>query len=226
MKKISIYFIIFTLVVSLFPLNPLVTLADDVNKTEEHKNSSKEKSVELSPPDLDEKYEGEKIILFAEKSEDEIDFFISDEEDFNEADLTIPDETEAILLISKELEEEDIKESDYNFIQYTYTDEEETITLEGYVSTENIVPLDEASMYKSKRNKNEAEKENDKVDVDKEENLPLKNHELETDKEMNDSQEASELETDKENDKNSDESESKTENEENTNLDDELETDK
>src|SRR5690625_5011296 len=157
MRKFGIYFVIFTLVVSLFPIHPVTTYAEDKESKEKEELFSDEVNV-LSDSDSTEdeiEYKEEEIVLFSEKSGEEIEFFEDIPKQDDEATLTIPDDTEAILLISKEEDNINSEEEDFAFIQYTYidenTDNKEEITVEGYVHIDHIVPVDEASAFKKER---------------------------------------------------------------------------
>src|SRR5690625_3187781 len=200
MRKLGIYFVIFTLVVSLCPIHPVTTYAED--------KESKENENLLSDSDSTEdevEYKEEEIVLFSERSEEEIEFFEDIPKQDDEATLTIPDDTEAILLISKEEDNINSEEEDFAFIQYTYidenTDNKEEITVEGYVHIDHIVPADEASAFKKERaeqelieeeNNEEAEDEEsgieDEIDVNDQDEINKKENEINSD-EMNEQSE-------------------------------------
>src|SRR5690625_7055216 len=77
MRKLGIYFVIFTLVVSLCPIHPVTTYAED-NESKENEELPSEDENLLSDSDSTEnevEYKEEEIILFSEKSEEEIEFF-------------------------------------------------------------------------------------------------------------------------------------------------------
>src|SRR5690625_2713691 len=176
MRKLGIYFVIFTLVVSLCPIHPVTTYAED-NESKENEELPSEDENLLSDSDSTEnevEYKEEEIILFSEKSEEEIEFFEDIPKQDDEATLTIPDDTEAILLISKEEDNINSEEEDFAFIQYTYidenTDNKEEITVEGYVHIDHIVPVDEASAFKKEREEQELieEEKNEEAGIEDE----------------------------------------------------------
>src|SRR5690625_2032340 len=175
MRKLGIYFVIFTLVVSLCPIHPITTYAEDTESKENEELLSDEVNV-LSDSDSTEdevEYKEEEIVLFSEKSEEEIEFFEDIPKQDEEATLTIPDDTEAILLISEEEDNIDSEEEDFAFIQYTYidenTDNKEEITVEGYVHIDHIVPVDEASAFKKEREEQELIEEEKNEEAEDEE---------------------------------------------------------
>ena len=175
MRKLGIYFVIFTLVVSLCPIHPITTYAEDKESKENEELLSDEVNV-LSDSDSTEdeiEYKEEEIVLFSEKSEEEIEFFEDIPKQDDEATLTIPDDTEAILLISKEQDNINSEEEDFAFIQYTYidenTDNKEEITVEGYVHIDHIVPADEALAFKKEREEQELIEEEKNEDAEDEE---------------------------------------------------------
>src|SRR5690625_3676392 len=175
MRKFGIYFVIFTLVVSLFPIHPVTTYAEDKESKEKEELFSDEVNV-LSDSDSTEdeiEYKEEEIVLFSEKSGEEIEFFEDIPKQDDEATLTIPDDTEAILLISKEEDNINSEEEDFAFIQYTYidenTDNKEEITVEGYVHIDHIVPVDEASAFKKEREEQELIEEEKNEEAEDEE---------------------------------------------------------
>src|SRR5699024_2621945 len=109
--------------------------------------------------DEDVEYKEENVILFAETSEEEINFYKDIPTQNEEADINIPDETEAILFVSEEELEADNADEEYAVIQYVFIDEEENneeITMEGYVHIDHIVLVDEAEKYKIERDEEEA----------------------------------------------------------------------
>src|SRR5690625_33710 len=169
MRKLGIYFVIFTLVVSLCPIHPVTTYAEDKESKENEEVPSEDENL-LSDSDSTEdevEYKEEEIVLFSEKSEEEIEFFKDIPKQDDEATLTIPDDTEAILLISEEEDNIDPAEEDFAFIHYTYidenTDNKEEITVEGYVHIDHIVPVDEASAFKKERAAVESNEVNEKI---------------------------------------------------------------
>src|SRR5690625_3516368 len=161
MRKLGIYFVICTLVVSLCPFHPITAYANEGESEEEENKEVLSEENELSEDTSSKtiEYREEKIVLFAEESDREIEFFEDVPKQNEEAFLMIPDETEAILLISETEEQTDSEDIDYAFIQYTYVDEvsdnQEEVTVEGYVHIDHIVLADEASVFKNDRDAKE-----------------------------------------------------------------------
>jgi len=157
LRKLGIYFVITILVVSLFPINPSTGYAEE----SEHKDSLSSLNYfsDMNLFDEDVEYKEENVILFAETSEEEINFYKDIPTQNEEADINIPDETEAILFVSEEELEADNADEEYAVIQYVFIDEEENneeITMEGYVHIDHIVLVDEAEKYKIERDEEEA----------------------------------------------------------------------
>ena len=208
MRKLGIYFVICTLVVSLCPFHPITTYANEgESEEEENKEVLSEVENELSE-DVSSKtveYKEEEVVLFAEESDEEIEFFEDVPKQNEEAFLMIPDETEAILLISEAEEQTDSEEIDYAFIQYTYVDEQsdnqEEVTVEGYVHIDHIVLADEVSAFKKEREEQEISEDDEAASIENPDSND--NGAKNEDNDKDNSESTSENENEKTHDKNS-----------------------
>ena len=129
MKKISIKLLVLIVLVS--TIQPATIYAEAV--------------------DSDIEYIEEDVVLFSEVKGEEIELFkeVTAEEPF----LTIPDDTEVILLNNEN--------NDFSLIRYIYIDEQnEEQTVEGYVYNSTIIPLLQADKYREERELKEQEESN------------------------------------------------------------------
>lgn len=110
MKKTKIYILIFTLLSSLFLMNPTISLAND----------------------LEMELVDEKAFIVSDEEHDTVDFY-KDAQAENLL-LTIPTHTDITLIsYSEEVD------SDYVFVRFDYTDDEQNVTeVEGYVNKKHI----------------------------------------------------------------------------------------
>lgn len=112
MRKLGIYFVICTLIVSLCPIYPSKTHAEE-REIDDEQISSLPKSIDqfLNEINIDTEdnsidYEKEDVVLLAEKQNEEIGMFKEIPTEDDEPILTIADNTKAIVYMLENIQEE------------------------------------------------------------------------------------------------------------------------